>query len=592
MQCSDAVLNPTLSPERGFLVTVSRACRSLSLLGLFAYPLLACTDNEPAEMMERESAAARIAAAIRVRNSEIVQGELPAATDPRVTLIPLEPSVVLEPNATTIMALEVSDPDDRPVRATLMQLEDEKEHYRTPHEGGGSAVQNQLDLEAELCEGRCDTAFVVLLLEAVELEDGNISRSSTRQLIIDCRELGDPDACEEGEKNNQLTDTLLCGDVTKGESVHSGDAIIDAQLDAVRLLSDALGKREQAVQMATQSIAEALALPDDSEAGAVGSMLAARVGDETEAGLMLRLGDRGCAIKLLRVGHALRACDPTGGGELGSVQCTGVCEPAAEGGCEDASAQGCRGIVVDVDCEGVCAGACELELDSPAVCAGTCNGSCDGECLDDGDGGCAGPCSGLCTGTCRALNNGVCGGLCTGLCDAPSEDEPACNAPLRAYCTTDAAEVGCNGDCFGQAGIDSGEPLCQTNALAIGRITPRCEPPLIQLAFGFAEGLEVAQQSALAEAVDELNAPIAALITEGNRLDLLAEATIDLLAAAEGEIQERLDSELADMPRDAGLICADARLPESTSWLEQQVTLIEDLRADVSALLAPLTVIE
>jgi len=586
------VLQP-LSPERGFLVIVSRACRSLGLLGLLACPLLACTDNDPTDMMEEESPAARIAAAISFRDAEIVQGELPAATDSRVTILPLEPTVVLQPGATTIMALEVNDPDQREVRATLMQLDDEDKHYRTPQQGGGAALINQLDLEAELCEGRCDTAFVVVLHEAVELADGKISRSSTRQLIVDCRELGDADDCAEGEKDNNALDKLLCGDVTKGESVHSGDAIIDSQLDAVRLLSDAMGKRGQAVEMATQSIAEALDLPDGSEAGAVGTMLAARVGDQTEAGLMLRLGDLGCAIKLLRVSHALRTCDPIGGGELGSVECSGVCEPAAEDGCQNASAQGCRGIVVDESCDGMCAGACEIELDSPAVCAGTCDGSCDGACLDDGSGGCAGPCAGLCTGTCRALNNGVCAGMCTGLCDAPSEDEPACDAPLHAYCTAETpAAVRCNGDCVGQAAVGSGEPLCQTNALAIGRITPRCEAPLIQLAFGFAQGLPAAQQSALAEAVDALNAPIASLITEGNRLDLLASATADLIAAAEGEVQDRLDSEFEDMPKDAGLICAEARLPESNSWLEEQMTLIAGLRDNVADLLAPLTLIE
>jgi hypothetical protein len=308
---------------------------------------------------------------------------------------------------------------------------------------------------------------------------------------------------------------------------------------------------------------------------------------------MLRLGDLGCGIKLLRVSHALRNCDPIGGGELGGVQCTGVCEPAAEDGCDNASAQGCRGIVIDESCDGQCAGACEIELDSPAVCAGTCDGSCDGECLDDGSGGCAGPCSGLCTGTCRALNNGLCAGLCTGLCDAASDEAPACDAPLHAYCSAEMPDaVGCNGDCFGSAAIESGEALCQSNALAIGRITPRCEPPLIQLAFGFAEGLPAAQQSALAEAVDSLNAPIAALITEGNRLDMLAIATTDLIAAVEGDVQARLEAELADMPDDAGLICAEARLPESASWLDERMTLIEGLRADVSALLMPFSVIE
>lgn len=570
----------------------SRSCRPLLTLGLLACaPLLACTEDSPEPMKEEERARA-IAAAISVRDADVVQGSLPKTTDSRVTILPLEPTLVSEPGDATIMQLEVTDPEARPVRATLMQIEDEDKHYRTPQEGGGTATRSQLELEKDLCENRCDTAFIVLLHEAVELEDGTISRHNTRQLVIDCRALGDPDACEPGEKDNAALEKLLCGDVTKGQSVHSGDSIIDSQLDAVRQLSDTIGKRAQAVAMATGSVAKELELDEDSSPSTIGTMLAARISDQTESGLMLRLGDRGCAIKLLRVGHALRACDPIGGGEIGGVQCEGVCEPAAEGGCQNASAQGCRGILVDADCDGLCAGACEIDYDTPAVCEGTCNGTCDGECLDDGSGGCAGPCTGLCMGTCRVLNDAECAGLCTGLCDAPSDDEPACDAPLHAYCSAAMTEeVGCNGDCFGNAGLDSGEQVCQTNALAIGRIVPRCEPPLIQLAFGFASGLSSEQQSALAEAVDGLNAPLAALVTERNRLELLASATMDLIASAQGDVQGRLESGLDESPDDPGLVCAMARLPESTEWLEQQMTIIEGLRGDVDDLLAPLTVI-
>jgi hypothetical protein len=96
---------------------------------------------------------------------------------------------------------------------------------------------------------------------------------------------------------------------------------------------------------------------------------------------------------------------------------------------------------------------------------------------------------------------------------------------------------------------------------------------------------------ALAEAVDGLNAPFAALITERNRLELLASATMDLIASAQGDVQSRLDDGLDQSPDDPGLVCAMARLPESSEWLEEQMTVIEDLRAEVDDLLAPLTVI-
>ena len=551
----------------------------------------ACTDNNASPNPEDNSE--RISAAIRFLDSEVVKGPIPDASDSRVSILPLEPTVLVAPGDSAIMSLEVDDPDGRDTVAILMQLEDEPDHQRVPTEGGGAAVQSELDLEDELCVDRCDTAFVVLLKEAVELADGSISRSNTRQLVIDCRERGNPDACAPGEKDDQAAEELLCGDVTKGQTVLSGDSVLDAQLDAVRQLSDTIGKRTQAVEMASQKIATALDLPDDSSANTVATMLSSRISAQTEAGLMLRLGDRGCAIKLLRVGHSLRSCDPEGGGELGGLQCSGVCEPAAEGGCDGASSQGCRGVLVDSTCEGVCAGACEITLDSPATCEGTCNGTCDGTCTDDGHGGCDGPCSGLCEGTCRALNNGACAGKCTGLCDTTTDAEPACDAPLRAYCGVEDPDViSCNGDCFGGVAIDSGDALCQSTALAVGQIVPRCEPPLIQLAFGFAAELSAEDQSALAAAVADLNAPIAALVTEGDRLDLLATATGALLDDARGDVRDHLDASLADSPDDPGLVCADSRLPESTTWLEDQLTVIEDLRSNVTDLLAPLTVIQ
>jgi hypothetical protein len=569
-----------------------RAFGLLATLAGFAVVASACTDNKP-DNGDAEDRSDRITAAIRFRGSEVVEGLLPDASDSRVSILPLEPTVLVGPGDSAIMSLDVDDPDGREVAAILMQLEGEDDHQRVPVEGGGAAVQSQLDLEDELCTGRCDTAFVVLLKEAVELEDGTISRSNTRQLVIDCRERGDADACAPGEKDDDAAEELLCGDVTKGQTVLTGDSVIDAELDAVRQLSDAIGKRTQAVEMAKQKIASALDLPDDTSASNVATTLKTRIDMQTEMGLMLRLGDRGCAIRLLRVGHSLRSCDPEGGGELGELTCSGVCEPTAEGSCDGASSQGCRGVLVDSSCDGVCAGACEVTLDSPATCEGTCNGSCDGECTDDGHGGCNGPCSGLCTGTCRALNNGTCGGKCTGLCDTTSDEEPACDAPLHPYCgVEDPDAIGCNGDCFGGADIDSGDALCQSTALAVGKIAPRCEPPLIQLAFGFAAELPPADQSALASSVDDLNAPLAALVTEGDRLDLLGTATMDLLDAAKGDVRDRIDTGLGDSPEDPGLVCADARLTDSSDWLEDQLTVVEDLRTNVTDLLAPLTIIE
>ena len=115
--------------------------------------MLACGDSKSPQSTDDQTD--RISAAIRFAGSDIVQGSLPDPTDERVTILPLEPTLLLTPGKATVMALEVDDPDDRNVVATLMQFEDEDNHHRTPQEGGGSAVESQIDLEDELCTGRC-----------------------------------------------------------------------------------------------------------------------------------------------------------------------------------------------------------------------------------------------------------------------------------------------------------------------------------------------------------------------------------------------------------------------------------------------------
>src|SRR5262249_39850878 len=139
----------------------------------------------------------------------------------RTMLLPLGPAVMVEPMDSAIMALEVQDPEQRPVKATLIQFEDASTYHRVPpREGEGShvVIENHMVTGEELCEGLCDAIFTVTVSEAVELEDGEISAVSTREIVIDCREAGDPEECDEDADGFEVLDELPCGDVTMGVS--------------------------------------------------------------------------------------------------------------------------------------------------------------------------------------------------------------------------------------------------------------------------------------------------------------------------------------------------------------------------------------
>jgi hypothetical protein len=244
-------------------------------------------------------------------------------------------------------------------------------------------------------------------------------------------------------------------------------------------------------------------------------------------------------------------------------------------------------------CAGTCIGACQLVLTAPAECPGTCIGTCDGEC-PGGDGEeCAGPCAGLCDGECRVPSNGACEGDCTGLCDELVDGATDCDVQLASYCAAgDGAALECEGDCFGGATLEAGEAACRASALALGRALPRCEPPLVQLSFAIVPGGDAAEQARFAASVSALNAPFADLYEQLSRLDLMQQAVTDLLAAAQGEIADRLDAGLEGVVGKDAERCAARMLPVTTAWLEDEAAELDQLHADALMLLAPLTVAE
>jgi hypothetical protein len=528
----------------------------------------------------------------------LLNDPLPATTDPRATLLPLGPTVVLEPSRGTIMALEVDDPDDRHVNATLLQFEGEGTHIRVPDDQkqSGGVVENDFVVAKTLCKGLCNAVFTVQVKEKVELEDGAISGSTTRDVVVDCRKSGDPAVCAPkgqdagpggGEKS-------LCGDVTKGQIALTGDRVLDAHLDAVRQLGRVTGLAEDEIKSALSTLAMALGLDKGSSATEISTALATRISEQSAAGLALLLGQPGCGVRREQVALALRVCDPDGVSSLDALQCTGTCAPIADASvCADAPSSGCRGLLEGAACGGRCTGACKITLDAPTACMGTCVGTCDGTCPGDGSASCAGPCSGLCTGACKTLSSESCAGECTGLCDASQSGVPSCAAPLTGYCqsATDAP-LACPGDCFGSVAVTKGSDLCRTSAIAVAESFPRCAPPLVQLSFAFAPGLSASDQAAFATFVHDLDAPFAKLYDALGRIALLSLEDADLTTAAKGAIQDDLAQKLMASPEDSGLGCATKRLPETTAWLETEMTALSGLREDAMQVLSTVEVMQ
>jgi hypothetical protein len=157
--------------------------------------------------------------------------------------------------------------------------------------------------------------------------------------------------------------------------------------------------------------------------------------------------------------------------------------------------------------------------------------------------------------------------------------EPDCSGQLDGYCTAEAGTpIACPGDCFGDADTAVGSALCRRSALALGRIVPRCEPPIVQLSFSFQAGVDMAAQDDFGNLVQSLNNQLGSLYAILARADLMAIAAADLSAAASGPLADRIADLIDADPTNTGLSCVQDALPDLESWLDDQIMRLEDLR--------------
>jgi hypothetical protein len=237
-------------------------------------------------------------------------------------------------------------------------------------------------------------------------------------------------------------------------------------------------------------------------------------------------------------------------------------------------------------------GACQVQLEEVRACVGTCIGTCMGTCGEDPN-DCNGPCTGMCEGECREPISDVCDGLCTGFCEQvtePTTDDPlpACTSPLQPFCSAvEGDTLTCRGDCFGAASVGTGAPICQASALAIGHLSARCDPPVLQMYFAFNPDSDAAEQDEFGTLIGTIDTPITNLLVLLDRIDLLEAAASELVGVASGPVSDRVAAQLEGVPAES-VACAEAVVDATTPWLTEQIDLMRRLREEILAIAAVL----
>ena len=176
--------------------------------GIWAAGLLllvgGCGDDDDAPSAGRDQtarAAEALARAMSFTGGQLRDGAMGLATEDRVEVILPEDQVV-RAGRVGIMPLVVDNPlaEDKPERAALMQFGEVEQHVRVPTSrsvAGESDLNFEFELDADACKGLCAERIEVPVRIALELSGGDISKHLKTTIAIDCREDGDPDACDD-----------------------------------------------------------------------------------------------------------------------------------------------------------------------------------------------------------------------------------------------------------------------------------------------------------------------------------------------------------------------------------------------------------
>lgn len=271
-------------------------------------------------------------------------------------------------------------------------------------------------------------------------------------------------------------------------------------------------------------------------------------------------------------GKCTGGCQADVSGEC-EAKCVGSCSGQCSGGCAVEVSGQCNG-TCEGSCDGACDGECSGSTDSGGVCDGECKGSCEGTCEGKCeveaqarcDGECRGECSGTCEGKCEVEVNGSCEGECSGSCEMNAGAECKgkcegeckytppdlkCEANAKVECKAKAqadAKVECSGRCDGEVKPPEVSAECEANVKAEANCSMECTPPSLDVSWAWNADLEgnVNAQAEFKAWLEGFKGNLSALLAAQANAEFVADAGVDLAAAAVGAVQGAIQGMTAD----------------------------------------------
>ena len=366
---------------------------------------------------------------------------------------------------------------------------------------------------------------------------------------------------------------LVCPDegVLEGNASISGIASVDAFFSAVVDAKGAADGVSASVRTELDAIAQGVGLAAGASPADIRAALEAKIAASVTGGLTVAYEPRRCEASVEVTANAAASCQANVDPGSIEVTCEGTCtiDASAQAQCAASGGLTCRGQAPNLACDGSCTGSCALDV--AATCSGTCRGVCSGGTCSvvDVNGNCNGACSGTCQGTCELSGGGTCAGRCEGTCEY-TPPSGVCDAGAEARCSATAeANVKCKGGCDGKATPPSVSAECQAKASA----NVECRPPSVEITWQFKAGLDAQAQAEFRAWVGTFKVRLAGLLAAAAKVDVVLDASQNLVAAASGAVKGAVDQASAseDLKLSIGAGCALLELPDVGATLNGSI---------------------
>jgi hypothetical protein len=328
-----------------------------------------------------------------------------------------------------------------------------------------------------------------------------------------------------------------CGTIANGDFSVSGDAQLDGFFQAVGSLQNATASVQgdfeaNILALATVYAVDASAGFDASLVDKVIAAIKLDVSTNLQGGLSVAYKPPACQASVDVSVQAQAKCEVKGGCDVkvdpghASVKCEGTCSGGCSGGCTGEAS--CTVTAPTVNCEGTCEGSCELS--AAAACDGTCHGKCSAGCsATDANGDCQGTCTGMCSGSCELKAAAKCTGTCHGSCHV-EQGSAQCKGSVQCNGKCDAE---CSGGCQGSFEPPSASAKCdasakcQAQAKAQAKASLECQPPRLDINYGFKAGVNASAQAEFTARLGQLKVRAGAIVQGAGKMTALITGKVD-----------------------------------------------------------------